>query len=67
VYVHVLTKKENIGTSYNINVANKSFKRGAKFRYFGMRLANQIYMHDKTKRRLNERHVCHHSVQNIVS
>jgi hypothetical protein len=32
-----LDKKENIGTNYNIKVANKSFKNGAKFRYFGMR------------------------------
>lgn len=66
MYVHVLTKK-NVGTDYNVKVANKLFKNGAKCRYFGMRLENQIYMHEKTKRRLNENRVCHHSVQNLVS
>jgi hypothetical protein len=42
---HHQTTKQN----YYIKVANKSFENVAKFKYLGMKLTNQNYIHEKIK------------------
>jgi hypothetical protein len=48
-------------------VAIKPFKNMAKFKYFGVTLANQIYIHEEIKNRLNSGNACCHLVQNLLS
>jgi len=45
----------------NINVANKPFKTVAKFKYLGMRVTNQNYIHKEIKNAYNN------SVDNLLS
>jgi hypothetical protein len=39
----------------------------AKFKYFGMTLTNQNYIHDEIKSRLNMGNACYYSVHNLLS
>jgi hypothetical protein len=50
-----------------MKVANRAFENVAKFRYFGMIVANQNSVHEEIKRRLNLGNACYHSAQNLLS
>jgi hypothetical protein len=47
--------------------ANRSFENVGQFKYFGMAVTNQNFIHEKIKRRLNYGNACYHSVQNLLS
>lgn len=36
------------------------------FRYWGMAVTNQNYVHDEIKKKLNMKNACYHPVQNIL-
>jgi hypothetical protein len=63
----IMSHHLNTGQNQNIRIANESFKNVKKFKYLGMTLTNQNYIHDEIKSRLNSRNACYHSVQNILS
>jgi hypothetical protein len=51
----------------NIRSANESFENVKKFKYLGMKITNQNYIHGEVKSRLNLGNACYHSVQNFLS
>jgi hypothetical protein len=43
----------NSGQNQNIRIANELFEKVAKFKYLGMTLTNENYIHDEIKSGLN--------------
>jgi len=60
VYVHFLL------TEWNIKTGNISFESAEHFKYLGITLKNQNYIHKKIKSRLNLKNACYHLVQNLL-
>jgi hypothetical protein len=46
--------------SHDINIANKSFENLAKFRYLGLAITDQNYVHEEVECRLNLGNPCSH-------
>jgi hypothetical protein len=63
----IMSRYPNSGQNQNIRIANESFEKVAKFKYLGMTLTNQNYIHDEIKSRLNFGNACYYSVQNLLS
>jgi hypothetical protein len=63
----LLSRHQNAGQSYDINIANIYFEKVAKFRYLGTNITNQNLIQEDIKRRLNSGNACYHSVQNLLS
>jgi len=61
-----VSREQNLGPSYNINVGNKCFEIVTQFKYFGKTAINQICMQKKVNSELNLGIACYHSVYNIV-
>jgi sorting nexin-29 len=57
----------NSGQNQNIRIANESFEKVAKFKYFGTTLTNQNDIRDEIKSILNLGNTCYYSVQNLLS
>jgi len=51
--------------NHNTKAANKSLKNVAKFKYLGMTITNQNWIHEEIKNRLNAGNACYHLVQNL--
>jgi hypothetical protein len=62
----VMSRHLNSGQNQNIRIANESFEKVEKFKYFGMTLTNQNDIHDEIKSRLNSGNTCYYSVQNVL-
>jgi hypothetical protein len=60
-----MSRHPNSGQNQNIRIANESFEKVAKFKYWGMTLTNENDIHDEVKSRLNSRNACYYSVQNL--
>jgi hypothetical protein len=63
----IMSRHLNSGQNQTIRIANESFEKVAKFKYFGMTLTNQNDIHDEIKIRLNLGIACYYSVQNLLS
>jgi hypothetical protein len=51
---------------YCINIANKTYENGAKFKHLRMMVTNQNYIHEEIKGRLNSGS-CEHSSEPVIS
>jgi hypothetical protein len=63
----IMSRHPNSGQNQNIRIANGSFEKVAKFKYWGTTLTNQNDIHDEIKSRLNSGNACYYSVQNLLS
>jgi hypothetical protein len=57
-----MSRHQTAGQSNYIRVANKSFERGAKFKYSGSTLTDQNYIHEEIISRLNSGNACYNAV-----
>jgi hypothetical protein len=57
--------RQNAGQYHNTKAANTSFENVPKFKHFGKKVRNQIFIHKETKSRLNSGNAFYHSVQNF--
>jgi hypothetical protein len=62
-----MSRYQTAGQSNYIRVANKSFEKVAKFKYFGVTLTDQNCIHEEIRSRLNLGNACYHAVQNLLS
>jgi hypothetical protein len=58
---------QNIGQNHNSLIADKFFANVAKFKYLGTTVANQNYIREETKDRLNLGISCYCSVWSLLS
>jgi hypothetical protein len=63
----IISRYPNSGQNQNIRIANESFEKVAKFKYWGRTLTDQNDIHDEIKSRLNLGNTCYYSVQNLLS
>jgi hypothetical protein len=63
----IMSRHPNSGQKQNIRIADESFEKAAKFKYFGTTLTNQNDIHDEIKSKLNSGNDCYYSVQNLFS
>ena len=54
----------NSKQNHNIKIINKSFESVTKFKYYGMTLTNDNFMHGEIKMKLNSANACFRSVHN---
>jgi ribosomal protein S2 len=57
----LLSRHQNAGQSYNIEIANRCFDNVVKFRYVRTTITNQNPIQEEIKRRLNSGNACYHS------
>jgi hypothetical protein len=58
---------QTAGWNHNIKASNKSLKNMTKFKYFGMNITNQNYIHEEIKSRLISGNACCHADWNLLS
>jgi hypothetical protein len=58
---------QNAGKYHNIMIDNKSFKNVTEFKYLGMIVTNQNFIHKEIKSRLTSGNSCYHSLHNSLS
>jgi hypothetical protein len=61
-----MSRHHNAGQNHNIKTANRSFKNGTQFKYFGTTVTNQNLIQEEIKFRLNSDNTCYHLVQNLL-
>jgi hypothetical protein len=57
---YMMSCHPNSGKNQNIRIANESFEKVAKFKYFGTTLTNKNDIHDEIKSRLNSGNACYY-------
>jgi hypothetical protein len=55
----LLSRHQNGGQNYDIEIANRCFENVAQFSYLGMKVTNQNLVQGEIKR-LNSGNVCYH-------
>jgi hypothetical protein len=63
----LMSRSQKIGQKHNIKTANRSFEDVAKFKYLGITLTDQNYIHEEINSRLNSANACYHLVQSLLS
>jgi hypothetical protein len=63
----LMSHHQKAGQNHNIKIGNRFFENVAKFKYLGMTITNQSFIHEEIKSRLNLGNACYHSVQNCLS
>jgi hypothetical protein len=63
----VISRDQNAGGNWSIQIGNKSFDIVEQFKYLGTTLTNQNSIHEEKKSRLKLGNACYHFVQNILS
>jgi hypothetical protein len=62
----LLSRHQNARKIHNIKIVNWCFENGVKFRYFGMTVMNQNFIHEDIKSRLNSGNASYHLLQNLL-
>jgi hypothetical protein len=63
----LLSRHQNAGQNWDIEIANRSFENVPQFKYMGTTVTNQNLIQEEIKRRLSSGNACHHSVQSLSS
>jgi hypothetical protein len=63
----IMSRHPNSGQNQIIRIANESFEKVAKFKYFGTTPTNQNEIHDDIKSSLNSENAYYFSIQNLLS
>jgi hypothetical protein len=63
----LVSRDQNAGQTREIKIGNRSFENVSQFKYLGTSIANQNFIQEEIKRRLNSGNECYHSVQNLLS
>jgi UDP-N-acetylglucosamine 2-epimerase len=63
----LLSRHQNAGQNWDIEIANRSFENVSQFKYLGTTVTNQNLIQEGIKRRLNSGNAFYHSVQNLLS
>jgi hypothetical protein len=56
----LMSRSQNALQSRNIKIVNRSSENREKFKYFGMTVTNQNFIHEEIKSRLNSGNTCYH-------
>jgi hypothetical protein len=65
--VHILiSHHQNVGQNHNIKMGKKSSENVVQFKYLRMAVANQNFILEKIKRKLNLDTSCYHSVRSLL-
>jgi hypothetical protein len=63
----LLSRHQNVGRIWNIEIANITFENVSHFKYLGTTVTNQNFIQEEIKSRWNSGNACNHSVQNLLS
>ena len=61
----VISRDQNAGRSYIVNIGNSSFERVEEFKYMGKTGTYQTSIQEEIKSRLESGNVCYHLMQNL--
>jgi hypothetical protein len=61
----LLSRHQNAGQNWDIEIANRSFENVSQFKYLGTTVTNQNLIQEEIKRRLSSGNACYHSVQTL--
>jgi hypothetical protein len=62
----VVSRHQNAGQDHTLLFANKSFENVANFKYLGITITYQYFIHKETTSRLNSGNACYHFIQNLL-
>jgi hypothetical protein len=63
----LMSRYQKVKQKHIMKIANRSFEVVANFKYFGIKLRDQNWMHEETKSRINSGSSCYQSVQSLLS
>jgi hypothetical protein len=63
----LVSHHQNVGQSWDIKIAKRSYETVSLFKYLGMTVTNQNLIQEEINRILNSSNACYHSVQNLLS
>jgi hypothetical protein len=63
----LLSRHQNAGQNRDLKIPNRCFENMAQFKCLGTTVADQNFLQEEIKRRLNSGNACYHSVKNLMS
>jgi hypothetical protein len=63
----LLSRHQNAAQNHDMEVANRAFENVAQFKYLGMTVTDQYFIHEEIKSILNSGNACYHSIENHLS
>jgi hypothetical protein len=63
----LLSRHQNAGQNWDIEIANRWFENVSQFKYLGTTVTNQNLIQEESKKNLSSGSACYHSGQNLLS
>jgi hypothetical protein len=63
----IMSRDQNAGQNWYIQIGNKSSKTVEQFKYLGTTLTDQNFIREVIKSRLKSGNACYHTVQHLLS